>query len=117
MSLTSESLRSVAADVDPPMTMQEENLMLAVLERAIRDYYSPSVDEREAAKTWLWQTTKDDAVFSCKFICERFNIDQPSLLERLESHELNEESGYSCGWLGSRCNREAKHGQPNDDLE
>ncbi|MCX7953190.1 MAG: hypothetical protein N2654_06150 [Deltaproteobacteria bacterium] len=61
----------------------EKKLFLAVLERGIRDFLSPSSNHYLSAKMWLY-SHEEEYPFSFKNICKMLGYDSEILIEKLK---------------------------------
>jgi hypothetical protein len=114
-----ETSRSFSIDDDAFLVMNptegarspEERLMLAVLERAIRDYIGGAPEERDDAEEWLFAdddpTTDDREVqkfepFSFPWICHVLDLNGAQILKRIVIAAEQSKSGTLPFFLDKR---------------
>lgn len=81
------------------LRVREDNLLVAILERAIRDFYSIEIEARRSAIHWFIDPSYE-YVFSFRRICERLNLNPKIMLEKLEAHELKQTNRMLCHYQG-----------------
>lgn len=82
-------------------SINEDNLLLAVLERAIRDLYSRNKYVKQSAEQWFASERRKD-FYDYLVICERFEINPGRLLQKLTQQTICRQphSRFSCHYLG-----------------
>lgn len=82
-------------------SINEDNLLLAVLERAIRDLYSCDKFIKQSAEQWFTSERRKD-FYDYLLICERFDINPQRLLKKLTQQTICRQphSRFSCHYLG-----------------
>ena len=66
------------------MTVPEQRLIWAVMERCVRDSLGNQLPEVEAADTWLWEEeTSPPAIFSFQWCCEIIEIDPEKFRQKI----------------------------------
>lgn len=64
----------------------ERNLLMAVLERAIRDFVGNSTEEAEAARAWLFEIPEGEgAPFSFGWVCHQLDLQPVRVLAKVAS--------------------------------
>lgn len=53
----------------------ERSLLVALLRRALFDYFGGSTSEREAAKDWILEDQDEDEPFSFSWVCSYLDMD------------------------------------------
>jgi len=72
--------------VETGMVVPERNLLVAILERAVFDYYGNDVREREAASEWLLSdSVLENEPFSFAWICLNLSLDRVDVLEAIRN--------------------------------
>ena len=63
----------------------ERNLLMAVLERAIRDFVGNSCEESESARKWLFDLKDDADPFTFKWVCHQLDLQPIKVLTKIAS--------------------------------
>jgi len=61
----------------------ERNLLVAMLERALLDFFGNQELEKQEAEDWLFDNSSADDEFSFAWICDHLGLDQKLVLARL----------------------------------
>lgn len=75
-------------DVESMLMSPEKKLLIALLRRAVFDYFGSRAAEREAAEEWLF-TDDDDSteLFSFPWVCTQLDFSRSEILTRLKTIE------------------------------
>lgn len=83
-----------AEHLDTLQPMPERGLLVAIVERAIKDQYSPQRDIQADAVFWLRHRSPRPRAWSCQWICEVVGVSHKSLIIALETAHERLEAEY-----------------------
>lgn len=78
----------------------ERNLLVAMLERAVFDFYGDQKIEKQEAAEWLFGPGDLDLPFTFQWVCAQLEIDSELFLERVR-HLKPRSSMSTQQWWGS----------------
>ncbi len=61
----------------------ERKLLVAMIERAVFDYFGNQASDKAEAAEWLFGDLSDDDAFSFSWVCNQLDIDSEGVLTRL----------------------------------
>ena len=77
----------------------EKELLLAVIDRAVLDYYGHSPTLQEEAQDWLFSDSDSAYEFSFTWICDYLQLDAFCVRQRITRLPLADSSAQSHRWL------------------
>jgi hypothetical protein len=96
-------------------THAEHELLVAILDRAVLDYYSKRDLLRLPAEEWLFTTAEVQSMFSFDWICEHLDLDPEAVRKRVAELELSSSFAQSHRWLRRKVQSGSRPGAENDD--
>ncbi len=65
-------------------SLPERNLLVAMIERAVLDYFGNQAMERSEAETWLFGLTHEDEPFSFHWVCGQLDLDPVDITSQIQ---------------------------------
>ena len=76
------------ADTESMLMSPEKRLLIALLRRAVFDYFGSREAERSAAEEWLFTDDEDSTeLFSFQWVCTQLDFSPSEILARLKTIE------------------------------
>lgn len=79
-------------------TTPERRLLVAMLERAVFDYFGNQADDQREAASWLFDPLDNDTTFSFAWVCRQLDLDQQAVLQRIRRMKPREEISTQEWW-------------------
>ena len=70
----------------------ERNLLVALLHRALLDYFGSRRIDKDDARVWLFEESDEREAFSFSWVCAQLDLDRQEILTRIKRTEITEES-------------------------
>ena len=94
---------NLEAVFDIKRSSPEKNLLVAMLERALLDYFGNQPAEREEADAWLFNDADESEEFSFPWICSELELNRERVLARLVEMNSGTSVMHNAGhWWGIR---------------
>ncbi len=93
----------------------EHELLVAILDRAVLDFYSRRDALRGPAQEWLFEAEEDDGMFSFEWICQHLGLDSEAVRKRVAELQLSSNFAQSHRWLRKKVQSGKKSAAENDD--
>ena len=90
------------------MFLPEQELLIAILDRAVLDYCAREGDLHIKAKTWLFEEGSLDDVFSFNSVCEHLNLNPEAIREKIKFLEIPKNVSQSHRWLRKKIQSSTK---------
>ena len=74
------------------ITTPERNLLVALLHRALLDYFGSRRSDKDDARDWLFEESDERDAFSFSWVCSHLDLDRKEILTRIKSTEVSERS-------------------------
>ncbi len=71
--------------IDEPTQTPERKLLVAILRRAVFDYFGAHSQERSAAEEWFFGESSESEKFSFAWVCLQLGFEESRILTRLRS--------------------------------
>jgi hypothetical protein len=65
-------------------SLGERKLLVAMLERAVFDYFGNQSDDQAEAAAWLFGDPEGDEIFSFGWVCSQLELDAEGVVNRLQ---------------------------------
>jgi hypothetical protein len=88
----------------------ERGLLIAILDRAVLDYFETPPGDSSDAEEWLFGDSDPTELFSFQWVCDLLKLDPEALRRRIRYLCLTNNFSVARGWIRTKV--QSKHGQP-----
>ena len=99
----------------PSLSNPEHELLIAILDRAVLDFYSTRANLKEPAAEWLFENVDELSLFSFDWVCEQLNLEPEAVRKRIAELKLSSSFAQSHRWLRRKVQSGTRTNEVNDD--
>ena len=97
------------------LSAPEHELLVAILDRAVLDFYSKRQALRDPAKEWLFEAEEGRELFSFDWICDHLNLEPQAVRKQVSQLKLSTTFAQSHRWLRRKVQSGSRASGENDD--
>lgn len=105
---TLSSILSTKEFLNQKIFLPEQELLVAILDRAVLDFCGREGDLHIKAKSWLFDDNSLDDTFSFCSICAYLNLDPSAIRERILNLDIPKGVSQSHRWLRTKVQNTSK---------
>jgi len=87
--------------IDKPQSA-EKNLLVALLERAVHDFFGNQQDEKVEAREWLFDDAGENDAFSFDWVCMHLDLNSAAVRSQLRQMRPRGDMHVGQWWCGTR---------------